>query len=96
MTHTNGPWGIDPSGYIVAFDDATVAKTIHNDVVNGEELIANGNLIASAPDLLEALRECITNEGANCFATDTKHSLKKRIREITEIANAAIAKAEGR
>ena len=46
----------------------------------------------TAPDLLAALRECITEEGAACWRS--REYAEKRIRYIDQTARAAIAKAE--
>ena len=61
-----------------------------------DELKANARLIAACPDLLAALRKCLTEEGAHCLAygSDTP-TLRRRIAAINELARAAIAKAEG-
>ena len=50
--------------------------------------------------LLEALRECVTEDGAHCFAADIGHYerhrlLASRLHHINLIALAAIAKATG-
>lgn len=49
-------------------------------------------LIASAPDLLDALKECVTDPGAPAF-DDDRDAAYRRLRAINEIARAAIAKA---
>jgi len=57
---------------------------------------ANARLIAAAPELLAALRECLTEEGAHCLAYGSDApTLRRRIAAINERARAAIAKAEG-
>ena len=63
----------------------------------GQESEANARLIASAPELLAALQECITEEGATCFAHKDTHPeyMERRINYITNLARAAIANAEG-
>jgi hypothetical protein len=55
---------------------------------------ANARLIAAAPDLLEALRLCITDQGALGY-TRPKEYAQRRLDAITEIARAAIAKTTG-
>lgn len=62
------------------------------------EECANARLIATAPELLEALRECITSEGAACFGDMDRHPewMQRRLYTISDIARSAIAKAEGR
>ena len=52
---------------------------------------SNARLIAAAPELLEALKECITYEGA--MAEKSHAYAMRRLASITEIARAAIAKA---
>lgn len=56
---------------------------------------ANARLIAAAPELLEALQECITENGALAFASEDFYKAKQRLMAINNIARAAIAKAEG-
>jgi hypothetical protein len=54
---------------------------------------ADARLIAAAPALLEALRECMTdNPGAACYNTGKK---TRRLEAINEIVCAAIAKVKG-
>jgi hypothetical protein len=62
---------------------------------HGDEAEANARLIAAAPELLAALQECITDEGATCFARRDTHPeyMDRRINYISDIARAAIAKA---
>jgi len=49
--------------------------------------------------LIDALEECITDVNACCFhlttATEIGEALERRLNYITEVALAAIAKAEG-
>lgn len=46
---------------------------------------------ASAPDLLEALQECVTESGARCW--EEHEGLYRRLRAVNDLARAAIAKA---
>jgi hypothetical protein len=79
--HTPGPFEVNPDGptgegtfLIIAADDTIVAEST---VVDNR---ANADLIAAAPDLLEACRNMLANPGT---------------RESRRAAIAAIAKAEG-
>ena len=55
----------------------------------------DANFFAAAPDLLEALEECITQEGS-VARKDVDHvKLIRRLNAIDEICRAAIAKATG-
>lgn len=53
----------------------------------------------AAPEMLRALRECLTDEGARAFTDESRNSAsyaRRRLDVINEIIEAAIAKAEGR
>ena len=98
--HTQGPWILstretDTPGVLLAFciDSAekfNIASSqsqehLGQDGLRAEEMLANANLIAAAPELLEALEaladrynDVIGNEGVECYK-----------------ARAAIAKARG-
>jgi hypothetical protein len=60
--------------------------------------VANGRLIAAAPDLLAALREA--DAAVNCALAMAEQGVAPPdwdwLREVRERARAAIAKAEGR
>lgn len=67
MKHTPGPWTINRHGAIVGGDfteytngrgqsQIAMATGAHN--ISDEERNANANLIAAAPDLLDALKRC--------------------------------------
>lgn len=103
-SHTPGPWIINIRTVREGFCDPGI--WIHNDsgtVVDTGAIRehplseADRTLIAAAPELLEALRECITEDGARCLA-NTEHPglLVRRIQAINAAARAAIARAEGR
>ena len=94
--HTDGPWNVSKIGnnydqYMIYAEDDQAGCNIATGI-NGE---ANAYLIAAAPDMLEALKECVTQEGACCFARDSKEYMKRRLNAITEMAEAAINKAKG-
>lgn len=51
-------------------------------------------LLLAAPELLEALRDCVTSPGA--LAEESHEYAMRRLRSITRTAQETIAKAEGR
>ena len=64
MSHTKGPWAVHPfNAQIVAFRDgheSVLAKMLWPTKVRTEaETLANAKLMASAPDLLAALRNLL-------------------------------------
>ena len=96
MNHTPGPWKfVKHSNYSHYFGRVKtlqegrnypgVALVEHNGrTISKEEVEANANLIAAAPELLEALEEMY--EKCNISPDDAPHRVKAR---------AAIAKAKG-
>ena len=98
-THTAGPWEtgstmtrveVWPAGWNAPL---CVADCHTKNAPESEgERVANARLIAAAPEMLEALRECITDDGAACMNTGQK---SRRLAEISRLARAAIAKAIG-
>ena len=78
--HTPGPWAVETFGaaYEVAAEDRLVSIA---------SIAANANLIAAAPDLIEALRAAVATE---LFLPD--HPQRQA---AYKNARAAIAKAEG-
>ena len=96
MTHTPGPWKVADQFYILMDDDVAceVAKVcdenIDDDMVG--QCDADARLIAAAPEILAALRNC--RDWLVCI---TGHAnLEDTERGYLEAATAAIAKAEGR
>lgn len=54
-------------------------------------------LIAMVPELIEALRRCITEPGAYAYAGhDRQNAMGRRLMAINETAKQAVRKAEGR
>jgi len=52
----------------------------------------------AAPDLLAALEECITEDGARCMVDETRHAAnicRDRLAYISSLARAAIKAARG-
>jgi DUF1680 family protein len=88
--HTPGPWAYAGYARSMAFRVTKTPEDATGDVCNvlaglaaktNEEVEANARLIAAAPDLLEALMHCATDEGPE--------------QEWLDRARAAIAKATG-
>jgi hypothetical protein len=94
--HTPGPW-INQGSRVVDLPGRQYAATICTLGTSTEiaDPLANAQLIAAAPDLLEALQECITEEGAACLARDDAYQMRKRLYTINTLARVAIAKATG-
>ena len=72
--HTPGPWRFDHDSKIImdAFHEIFIA-TVHPSTIGdpvGTDL-ANARLIAAAPELLEALRECADQLYLSIFASAT-------------------------
>lgn len=65
---TPGSWVVD-GDYDVTTEDGTVVSWSAEGIFEPDEIIANANLIAAAPDLLEALmdisRGCVDMEKVN-------------------------------
>lgn len=51
------------------------------------------NMIAAAPDMLKALKDCVVEDGAACWESEER--MRRMLRAITITARSAIAKAEG-
>lgn len=101
---TPGPWGLEtpfgaPGMFVtVAGPRRTNPIICHvypgDDEQRSPERLANARLIAAAPEMYQALQECLTSEGALCWTS--REYAEKRIRYMDRIARAALAKAEGR
>ena len=90
--HTPGPWRYDyEDGYcgeIIAADGTNVAVFVD------EPCKADSHLIASAPELLEALQDALAALAENVGMQDTYIDFDQ-VRAAKEKASAAIAKATG-
>lgn len=95
--HTTGPWNVSNGVYGNSItgraqsgvNGGMVAPCICKSG-NMHEWSANAALIAAAPDLLAALRECRDIMANHCLATDARAAV------ADVMARDAIAKAEGR
>lgn len=86
VTHTPGPWSVDPEGtYVNCIEgpSGTVLCVVHN--IETAEGQANARLIAAAPELLAALEDIVRQ----CTLRDGRQTLG------AALAQAAINKAKG-
>lgn len=107
--HTPGPWAVAPSisgqRYYVY---SVKGFPGHHCIVEGpnygiadvageteQECRANAHLIALAPELEEALRECITEPGS-AGMQDGLGRMRRRLLAINDTARAVLAKLDGR
>ncbi len=91
--HTPGPWhrNIKPARkYPIVFAGRSTHVAQVCSVSNDEETEANCNLIAAAPELLEALREC-----ERFFTHDPNLARDGWMNDALRAVHAAIAKVEG-
>ena len=103
--HTPGPWEFNGpfsttggrNGYFVQSPDIDVCVIPFGVLDTEAELSAkrDARLIAAAPELLEALQECITDDNAMCIVQNDVAYMIRRLRSISNVARAAIAKATG-
>lgn len=95
--HTPGPWCVASNDFAQWITNevgkAQIAKAFKPAGMSEETYAANLALLASAPELLAALEECITRDGA--VAWRNAEMAGKRLEAISNIARAAIAKAKG-
>jgi hypothetical protein len=107
--HTPGPWELrgdliiggkyipeNPKAPEGAFEIAKLTYTegFYPWIPTGQTREANGRLIAAAPELLGALRECITEENSHCLQhQETPGAMARRLRAINDICRAALKKA---
>lgn len=102
--HTPGPWRVAPfapvNGVTLSIDDDfgldggrdySLAEVTHGDP---DELRANAALVASAPDLLDALR-AVSDDLVALLAQRMPREVAEQLTSL-EAARAAIARAEGR
>jgi len=91
--HTPGPWDVEPKGsrhFVDGADGLTVAYLDRAGVRERAEIEANALLIASAPDLLEALERIST-----AYDETLHHPIAAPLLQAIYGARAAIARATG-
>ena len=98
VQHTPGPWhiGMKPGPMVYGPSGEQAADLRCGAMLPSDEARANLRLIAAAPELLAALEECITEDGAHCASgRELTQALFRRLSAINAVASAAIAKAKG-
>lgn len=94
--HTTGPWKYVEGGWVDSTSTPNVAYCGQLGIRTAEEQIANGKLIAAAPDLLEACQALPIGILDHDFidAADFKDNAEPFLRAM-RLARRAIAKATG-
>ncbi len=95
MTHAPAPWKLSKSERVIYAGSITItqhcgpsAASCSVDKMIGEMIQSNGNLIASAPDMLEALRNIVKHQ-------DSIGGELAKMSSTRRIAAEAIKKATG-
>lgn len=73
-----------------AHDGICAPRSLFKDDPEG---MANWRLLTAAPELLEALTECLTSDNAQAIVTNDVAYLIRRLKAINKIAQAAIDRA---
>lgn len=90
------PCGIvedEDGSWVPDFPDWCAESRIICTTTDDELSRANARLIAAAPDLYDALAECVSEPGAMCW--DDPEAAYRRLRAINDLARAALARAKG-
>ena len=108
MAHTPGPWvtadkmfangirsDVEAESGIICSCIRTVNSTKNGGSRTWDEVDANAKLIAAAPELLAALKQCRINVLPSSWAVQ-QYPPGSKIRRMTLTVDAAINKAEGR
>ena len=87
-THTKGPWKLVEfdQGWLLTGADGTVIETIYKDGATQE---ANAQLIVKAPELLDALTDCMLELGY-VTGMGNKSVLSPNSARVLETANALL------
>lgn len=98
--HTPGPWRLAEQGLgenAAVFPAQAVAPCIADCNAGPKgECLANAILVASAPDLLEALQTLVREQQYFAQRMPGNDFYSSRFMAVVNLAKAAIAKAEGR
>lgn len=102
LKHTPGPCHVAVKGNYVHVVGPAVTGHAHGEVIArmvcgpGHNPIANGTLLAAAPDLLAALRDLAKKCDELSWAAPMHSATQENLAGMANDARAAIAKAEGR
>lgn len=92
--YTKGPWEYNECESCIEVPTKCVLADVLEDF-SDDELVANGRLMAAAPDLYEALKKLTAEaSGFVAMADPQVHGIRVLKLRITE-ARAALAKADG-
>ena len=94
--YTPGPWQVkEEKGTYGVFsgDDSLLAITLPDDIKDKNALKANANLMATAPRLLEVIKEIKEHLDNNMIVTGDGYKLNDR--DLRESITDAILRAEG-
>jgi len=97
--HSPGPWhrNIPPATkYVTIYRgrNTHVCDVIPSRGISPEEAEANLTMIAAGPTLVQALLDCITDNGSCAMSRHAVGDAIRRLEAINEIARAAIRVAE--
>jgi len=93
--HIPGPWKyIEGTDVYAEINGGTVCE-VYIGSLSAERRSATANLIAAAPELLEALEKCIYIIGASADEYETLWRSDDEVNAAYDAAFAAIAKAKG-
>jgi hypothetical protein len=91
---TRGPWGYNAESGEIYLDDGEVfplVATVNGDLTSEAQAIADGHLIAAAPDMYEALQEIAARD--SYIDASPRGNREVRYGEHGRIARAALSKA---
>lgn len=95
---TKGKWARDNArkyynADVIRMNGIVIAEVNHDMTLKDDEVNANANLLAAAPDMYEALKDLQMQVRAH-FKLDVKKHYSLMVADV--IANKALAKAEGK
>lgn len=92
--HTKGPWS-HRNGRIFQTDHEVLTIANVARAYDGDYSPSNGDLLAAAPELLEALEAMLEVHGVTQAYAEKHIEIPQSWVEVSDLARAAIAKAKG-